>query len=91
MAMELSHETAASPIRVPNELYSLEVGDFNHDGKVDMAGLDNYNDQIVLLLGAGDGTFAVTATTPVMSTSFVGPFPSSPPTSTGTACPTWPC
>jgi Bacterial Ig-like domain (group 3)/FG-GAP-like repeat len=68
------NETPASPIQVPNELYSLQVGDFNHDGKPDLAGLDNYSDQIVLLLGAGDGTFAVTATTPIVSTDFVGPF-----------------
>ncbi|MGC2169764.1 MAG: FG-GAP-like repeat-containing protein [Candidatus Sulfotelmatobacter sp.] len=68
------NETSASPIAVPDELYSLQVGDFNHDGKLDLAGLDNYFDQIVLLLGAGDGTFAVTATTPVVSTVFVGPF-----------------
>ena len=68
------NETSASPIHVPDELYSLQAGDFNHDGKLDLAGLDNYDDQIVLLLGAGDGTFAVTATTPVVSTSFVGPF-----------------
>jgi len=68
------NETSASPIQVPNELYSLQAGDFNHDGKLDLAGLDNYFDQIVLLLGAGDGTFAVTATTPVVSTSFIGPF-----------------
>jgi hypothetical protein len=68
------NETSASPIHVPDELYSLQAGDFNHDGKLDLAGLDNYADQIVLLLGAGDGTFALTATTPVVSTSFVGPF-----------------
>jgi hypothetical protein len=68
------NETSASPIQVPSELYSLQVGDFNHDGKLDLAGLDNYFDRIVLLLGVGDGTFAVTATTPVVSTSFVGPF-----------------
>ena len=68
------NETPASPILVPSELYSLQVGDFNHDGKLDLAGLDNYNDRIVLLEGAGDGTFVVTATTPVVSTSFVGPF-----------------
>jgi hypothetical protein len=67
-------ETPASPIAVPSELYSLQIGDFNHDGKPDLAGLDNYFDQIVLLLGAGDGTLAVTKTTPVVSTSFVGPF-----------------
>jgi hypothetical protein len=68
------NETSASPIQVPTELYSLQIGDFNHDGKPDLAGLDNYFDQIVLLLGAGDGTFAVTATSPVVSTSFIGPF-----------------
>ncbi|MGA9511698.1 MAG: FG-GAP-like repeat-containing protein [Candidatus Sulfotelmatobacter sp.] len=67
-------ETSPSPIKVPTELYSLQAGDFNHDGKLDLAGLDNYFDQIVLLLGAGNGTFAVTATTPVVSTVFVGPF-----------------
>jgi hypothetical protein len=68
------NETSASPIQVPDELYSLQAGDFNHDGKLDLAGLDNYADQIVLLLGAGDGTFAVTATTPVVSSTTVGPF-----------------
>jgi hypothetical protein len=68
------NETSASPIAVPSELYSLQVGDFNHDGKLDLAGLDNYDDLIVLLEGAGDGTFAATVTTPVVSTSFGGPF-----------------
>jgi hypothetical protein len=68
------NETSASPIAVPDELYSLQVGDFNQDGKVDLAGLDNYFDEIVLLEGAGDGTFAVTTTTPVVSTVFIGPF-----------------
>jgi hypothetical protein len=68
------NETSASPISVPNELYSLQVGDFNQDGKVDLAGLDNYFDEIVLLEGAGNGTFAVVVATPVVSTSFLGPF-----------------
>jgi hypothetical protein len=68
------YETPASPIVVPSELYSLTVGDFNHDGKLDIAGLDNYNDRIVLLMGAGDGTFAVTATTPSVSQNWLGPF-----------------
>jgi hypothetical protein len=67
------NETSASPIHVPDEP-TLQAGDFNHDGKLDLAGLDNYADQIVLLQGAGDGTFAVTATAPVVSTVFLGPF-----------------
>jgi hypothetical protein len=66
------NETSASPIQVPSELYSLQVGDFNHDGKLDLAGLDTYFGQIVLLLGAGDGTFAVTTTTPGVSPSTFG-------------------
>jgi FG-GAP-like repeat/Bacterial Ig-like domain (group 3)/Chitobiase/beta-hexosaminidase C-terminal domain len=67
------NETSASPIAVPSELYSLQVGDFNHDGKLDLAGLDTYFDQIVLLLGAGDGTFVVTTTTPSVNASFDSP------------------
>jgi hypothetical protein len=67
------NETSASPIVVPNELYSLQVGDFNHDGKPDIAGLDDYNNQIVVLLGAGDGTFSVTKATPGVNASFNPP------------------
>jgi hypothetical protein len=67
-------ETSASPISVPSELYSLKVGDFNHDGKIDIVGIDQYDDQIVLLIGAGDGTFTVTATTSAVSQIFLGPF-----------------
>jgi len=66
-------ETSASPIAVPSELYSLRIGDFNHDGKLDLAGLDNYFDQIVILLGAGDGTFSVTKATPGVNASFDAP------------------
>ena len=66
------NETSASPIQVPDELYSLQVGDFNHDGKLDLAGWDTYFGQIVLLLGAGDGTFTVMKTTPGVSPSTFG-------------------
>jgi Chitobiase/beta-hexosaminidase C-terminal domain/FG-GAP-like repeat/Bacterial Ig-like domain (group 3) len=66
------NETSASPIQVPDELYSLQAGDFNHDGKLDLAGWDTYFGQIVLLLGAGDGTFAVMKTTPGVSPSTFG-------------------
>lgn len=67
-------ETSASPISVPSELYSLTMGDFNQDGKLDIVGVDNYDDRIVLLSGAGDGTFAVQATTPAVSSDWLGPF-----------------
>ncbi len=53
---------------------SLIAGDFNHDGKLDLAGIDNYNLQIDLFLGAGDGTFTVTAAAPNISQTFLGPF-----------------
>jgi hypothetical protein len=66
------NETSASPIQVPTELYSLQAGDFNRDGKLDLAGLDAYFGQIVILLGAGDGTFAVTKATPGVSASTFG-------------------
>jgi hypothetical protein len=66
------NETSASPIQVPDELYSLQAGDFNHDGKLDLAGWDTYFGQIVLLLGAGDGTFAVMKTTPGVTPSTFG-------------------
>ena len=66
------NETSASPIAVPTELYSLQVGDFNHDGKLDLAGWDTYFGQIVILLGAGDGTFAVTETSPGVSAPAFG-------------------
>ena len=66
------NETSASPIQVPDELYSLQAGDFNHDGKLDLAGWDTYFGQIVLLLGAGDGTFAVMKATPGVSPSTFG-------------------
>lgn len=44
---------------------SLITGDFNHDGKIDLASVDNYQSDIVLFLGNGDGTFTAVNTTPV--------------------------
>ena len=47
----------------------LIAADFNHDGKLDLAGIDTYNSQIDIFLGAGDGTFTETVTTPSVSTN----------------------
>ncbi len=60
-------QTSGSPIAVSGtDLYSLTVGDFNQDGKPDLAGVDTYDGKIVVLAGAGDGTFTVTSTTPTL-------------------------
>ncbi|HEY1256458.1 MAG TPA: FG-GAP-like repeat-containing protein, partial [Terracidiphilus sp.] len=68
--------TSDSPIEVPSELSSLVVGDFNHDGKLDIAGIDNPNGfaGVVVLEGAGDGTFAVTSTAISTAQNSMSPF-----------------
>ncbi len=37
----------------------VAVGDFNGDGKLDIAGIDNTNDVVQIFLGNGDGTFSI--------------------------------
>jgi sugar lactone lactonase YvrE len=66
-------ETSASPISVNGELFGLSAGDFNHDGKLDLAGYDSSSMRIDLLLGAGDGTFAVNYTGPNFGQSAASP------------------
>jgi FG-GAP-like repeat len=39
-----------------NSLWVMTAGDFNHDGKLDLAGVDDEN-SVFVLLGNGDGTF----------------------------------
>jgi hypothetical protein len=51
--------TFATPVNasVPGEVFGLLTGDFNHDGIPDLAA--STNNDIFILLGKGDGTFAV--------------------------------
>jgi len=50
---------ASSPATVWNA-YSVAVGDFNGDGKLDLAAVDNYEfSKVVVLLGDGAGNFTV--------------------------------
>src|SRR5205085_1315378 len=46
----LKYEVGTGPI-------SIAVGDFNGDGKLDLAVANHFSDDISLLLGNGDGTF----------------------------------
>jgi hypothetical protein len=47
--------------------YALAAGDFNHDGKIDLAVTDAAANAVVILPGNGDGTFTLGATVPVGS------------------------
>ena len=59
--------TAASPA-TGNAPVSVAVGDFNGDGKADLA-VANYQDgTVTILLGNGDGTFTPVATSPATGT-----------------------
>lgn len=42
--------------------FQLLTGDFNGDGKTDLAVADSYSDIITILLGNGDGTFTTSGT-----------------------------
>jgi len=45
---------ARAEVRLPNETINPVVGDFNRDGKLDIAVVGDY---VSVLLGNGDGTF----------------------------------
>jgi hypothetical protein len=53
---------------------SLVTGDFNGDGKVDLAGIDDYYDQIDIYVGKGDGTFNEIVAIPNVSQPGNNPF-----------------
>lgn len=61
-----------SPVTVGDDPVSLVAGDFNQDGKVDLATANNDSDTVTILLGNGDGTF-----TTAPNNILLGDFPQS--------------
>src|SRR5262245_5073731 len=52
---------AAVPYAAGDRPYSVTVGDFNGDGKQDLAVANNESDSVSVLLGSGSGAFAAAA------------------------------
>jgi hypothetical protein len=50
---------------------ALTVGDFNHDGNADLVATSGYDNEVIVLLGHGDGTFSPANGSPIT----VGNFP----------------
>ena len=50
-----------SPLAAGNDPWSIAVGDFNGDGKLDIAVANSGNNTLTILLGNGDGTFTPAA------------------------------
>jgi len=53
-----------SPVATGNTPYSVAVGDFNGDGKMDLAIANLNSNTVTILLGNGDGIFTPTAQSP---------------------------
>jgi hypothetical protein len=60
-----------SPITVGNFPQAVRIGDFNNDGRLDLAVANANDDTVSILLGNGDGTFTPATGSPVP----VGGFP----------------
>jgi RHS repeat-associated protein len=56
---------SGSPVAVGNVPYSIAVGDFNGDGKLDLAVANSGSNTVTILLGNGDGTFTPAIGSPV--------------------------
>jgi len=58
-------QASGSPISLGQNLSAIVTGDFNGDGKLDLAMTDSGSNTVIILLGNGDGTFGATTTIPV--------------------------
>jgi hypothetical protein len=58
-------QASGSPIPLGQSLSAIVTGDFNGDGKLDLAVTDSVGNAVIILLGNGDGTFGVPTTIPV--------------------------
>jgi hypothetical protein len=59
-------QATGSPVMTGNQPAAGATGDFNNDGKPDLAIMSSLTNSIYILLGNGDGTFAVTPSSPVL-------------------------
>lgn len=58
-------QASGSPILLGTYLSAMVAGDFNGDGKLDLAVTDSAGNAVIILLGNGDGTFGAPTTIPV--------------------------
>jgi hypothetical protein len=60
-------QPSGSPFSLGQSLSAVLTGDFNGDGKLDLAMADSSGNAVIIVLGNGDGTFGMPMTIPVGS------------------------
>ncbi len=67
-------QASGSPISVGQMPAALALGDFNGDGKLDLAVGNASDNTVIILLGNGDGTFTASPGSPVALSGISGPY-----------------